>query len=240
MLTPPRPQVTNLTNEAVAELQRNLIPDVCSTFRYVLNPELFQRLDLGPSYEGPKGVTIDVRVTNADGSVVMSNLNDLCREQGGNNLPARLNVQRAIVRAGGTELAPFVLPIKLRVDDTEVTAVLFLEYYPMKDGVQSLPDGVEPGFDVLWQGHLLPNERLRTLAFMKNDVQERRLNSKYWKSAAGRQLSCLLDVCGDRVYGELLLPPELAVTKNKTQLSVRPPPRLRSSLVSLLSPGFFL
>lgn len=211
-------QVSKLSDAAMRDLKKNLVSDLCATFRYVLCPELFHRLNLGPDSSPPLGVQIDVKLTDVQGKSTIYSLNEMCRS--GDTIPAQLTQQRRIVAAGagGENAVPrFEMPITLKsADGTMAKAHLSLEYFPIKEGVSTKPANVKPGFDVLWTGHLLPNERLRHVAFMKKEGTG---NEGFWRTTEGRELSRLLELCGDRVYGELLVPPDLAVTKNKTMLA---------------------
>jgi len=79
-------------------------------------------------------------------------------------------------------------------------AVLHLTYYPIKEGVETLPKGCKPGFEVRWQSRLLKDERLRHLSFMESNKL-----SRCGRGGMQKELSLLLDRVGHRVSGELLL-----------------------------------
>jgi hypothetical protein len=89
---------------------------------------------------------------------------------------------------------------------------------PFKSGEETLPEGVKPGVDVLWQGHLLSLEPLRHIGFMRNDNKD----MSFWRSVKGRELARRLEQCGGRMHGKLLLPHHFAVSKNKSMLLRNP------------------
>lgn len=217
-----RLQVSNLTERAIDELQQHLVPDLCSHYRYILNPSLYERLELGPAHLHPRPKQIDMSVCIIDenGRERNYSLNHECVAGDVTNIPAQIRTQRAILSYEcDRPLLPFTLPIPLETaSGRTVHAFLFLEYYPFKAGAETLPSGVQPGVDVLWQGHLLSLEAKRHFAFMQNDNQD----PIFWRSSRGRDLARKLEQQGGRVYGELLLTKDFDVTKNKSMLLRNP------------------
>jgi hypothetical protein len=130
-----RAQVQHLTQQAVSELQRCLVADLCNHYAFILHPQLYDRLKMFEAANPrPKNIDMIVKVVDTNGSVQSYNLNELCTGEGqqvSGVLPASIHDARQIIENDvGAQLEPFTMAIPVEAADRSVRATiyLFLEY----------------------------------------------------------------------------------------------------------------
>ena len=210
----------------------DLVQKLVRTYRYSLDEGLYEQIATLPGFDrarDPKPVNISMRVelAAADGTKRNFDLNEMAREAGrggageaGSSTDAARGAgSRSRNTRSGGELKPFFWPYELK-EPKGATGRLYLklDYHPIeiKDGkpTESLPPDLRPGMDMIWQSRLLPEEKLRTFAFMSAAT----FTKPGKLSESDREFRNLLNRVQHRVSGQLFVTGDFDVEPNKTAL----------------------